>query len=512
VITPRPRWARALGRSALAAALALLGDAGAAHASPLFELTGGTLGTGGLSARATGASAASSYFNPALLPRASQGIEFGFVLVNDAISIEGYGKDPANDVPTSAVSRFGSGFPSVPTEWLEQGCDPAQGGDCASTIGAVPRQSQGSSGNVRLYQAIGFVTHVVPRWLSAGLYALVPYGGFTQAHSFYVDEREQFYTNSLHPELYSDRLTPISLAFGAGSRLTDWLSIGLSFTLSLQNKANAVAYVGNSAELQRTLQLSTKVNVEASVSPHLAVVLTPRDGLDISLTLHSPQKMVLATEFGIYLPNGDVQTASRPATHAYVPWIVGAGASQRIGRVGRVGLSAVGALTYERWSQYVNRQSERPLPGYAFHDTVTGTLGMRATLDDDLTFMVDATYHPTPVPRQRGRTNYVDNDRVGLLAGVSYELPFPRFDMALRVGAQTALSLLPRRSQTKRSPTPGVYDRSAVQDEWADDTVDISTGQVIPEAAGLQTNNPGFPGFSSHGLVLAGSLTVGILY
>lgn len=487
-------------------------SAGDAKASPLFELTGGTLGAGGLAARAGGASAASSYFNPALLPRAAQGLEFGFVLVNDAISVEALGKDPANDVPLDAVGRFGNGFPSVPTAWLEQGCDPSAGGECASPIEAVPRQSQGSSGQVRLYQAIGLVTHVVPRWLSAGLYALVPYGAFTQAHSFYVDEREQFYSNSLHPELYSDRLTPISLAFGAGSRLTDWLSIGLSFTLSLQNKANAVAYVGNSAELQRTLQLSTKVDVEARVSPHLAVLLSPREGIDVSLTLHSPQQMLLATEFGIYLPNGDVQTAARPATHAYVPWITGAGVAYRITRVRRVTLSVVGGLTYERWSQYVNRQSERPLPGYAFRDIVTGTLGLRAALDHDLTLMVDATYHPTPVPPQRGRTNYVDNDRVGLLAGVCYELPFPRFDMALRVGAQAAVSVLPRRSQQKRVPTGGAYDRSAIQDEWADDTVDISTGQRIPEAAGLQTNNPGFPGFSSHGFVLASSLTVGILY
>ncbi len=41
-------------------------------ASPLFELVGSGFGSGGLNSRATGASAASAYFNPALLPQAKQ--------------------------------------------------------------------------------------------------------------------------------------------------------------------------------------------------------------------------------------------------------------------------------------------------------------------------------------------------------------------------------------------------------------------------------------------------------
>src|SRR6185503_16853521 len=73
--------------------------------------------------------------------------------------------------------------------------------------------------------------------------ARIPLGEFTTARGFYNDEREQFFTNSLHPELYSDRLTATSLAFGAGVGILENLSVGLSFTLNLTNTAQSKTYV-----------------------------------------------------------------------------------------------------------------------------------------------------------------------------------------------------------------------------------------------------------------------------
>jgi long-chain fatty acid transport protein len=352
----------------------------------------------------------------------------------------------------------------------------------------------------------------VPRHLSLGLYALVPYRAFTQAHSFFVDEHEQFYTNSLHPEMYSDRLTPVSLAFAVGGQLTDWLSIGVSFTLSLKNRANALAYVGNSADVAGSLKLSTHVDVNTGVSPHGSVLLTPLDDLDIALTVHSPQKLSIETDFGIYLPNGDLQYASRPATHDYMPWILGLGVNYDVVRAGRSMLSLVLSTTYERWSQYVNRQSERPLPGYEFKDVWTGTAGVRSVRDDSLGFLLDVTYHPTPVPLQTGRTNYVDNNRIGFVLGTSYDMPLTAWKLALRFGAQAQLHVLPRRSQAKLTPSRADRTASDVRDEWDDATVDIRTNAVAPEAAGLQTNNAGYPGFSSEGMVLGGTLSTALLY
>jgi long-chain fatty acid transport protein len=485
------------------------------HASPLFELMGSSFGTGGFNGRSTGASAASTYFNPAFLPRAKQGLELGWYVVGDSISITLDPRARANDVPESSLDRTGLDLPPVPTTWLDDGCKAATG-QCVTDISPQRRQSNGSGGKVYAYQALGLVNHLVDRYLSLGLYALIPLNTFTRARSFFVDEREQYFSNSLHPEMYGDRMTPVSLAFGAGSQITDWLAFGMSFTLSLSNEADAGAYVGNSAKVDQTLQLSTKVNVAASVSPHFGLLLEPIDDLDLSFTLHTPQKMEINTGFGIYLPNGDSQYALRPATHAWLPWTAGLGASYDVYRNARDAWSVTASTTFERWSEYLNRQTERPTRDYEWRDVFTGAVGVRYTRDTNLAALLDFTYRPTPVPLQTGRTNYVDNDRYGFVAGMQYELPVERWKVAFRFGGQAQVQVLPERHQTKFDPSAkefaGKKYSQIVVDEWPDNTRDISTGEVISEARGLQTNNPGWPGFSSKGVISGGGLTLSLLY
>lgn len=487
----------------LFAALSLL--SARAEASPLFELVGTS--TAGFNARATGASAASTYFNPALLPRAAQGVELGWLVLYDRVRIGLDARPPGNDVPLSALDRVRTAQPPFPTDWLEHGCTP-ETGRCLRTVAPRPRGQDGSSNNVRGYQMLGLVNHVLGDRLSLGLTALVPLSSFTQAHSFFVDEREQFFTNSLHPEMYADRLTPVSLAFGAGSRIWDGLSIGLSFTLGLSNGADAGAYVGNSSMLAETLQLSTEVDVAASVSPHVGLSYDRDDGYSVSFTLHSPQKVEIETEFGIYLPNGDLQRAKRTATHDYLPWIAAlAGTYDLIAR-GDVSLNLAATVSFERWSQYLNRQTERPRGDYAWRDTVSGSLGLHYATGGIAAYC-DLTARPSPVPEQTGRTNYVDNDRYGAVMGGSYELPRLQSGLGFRFGAQAQVHMLSARHHEKSDPQGG-DDR--VIDEWPDDSVDVTTGQVIAEASGLQTNNPGWPGYRSRGFLIGGMLTAAMSY
>jgi long-chain fatty acid transport protein len=225
--------------------------------------------------------------------------------------------------------------------------------------------------------------------------------------------------------------------------------------------------------------------------------------------------MVIETGFGIYLPNGDVQRATRRSTHSFVPWIVGLGGSYKLAQHTRNAWELTGTLGYERWSRYVNRQSDRPTRDYAWRDVPNAALGVRLTHDTRLTGLFDVNFRPSPVPRQTGRTNYVDNDRYGLSAGVHYELPFADWQIALRFGAQAQLHILPERRQTKLDPSAASTDSARSQrvlDEWPDDSVDVATGEPIAEARGLQTNNPGYPGFASRGLILGGGASISLLY
>jgi hypothetical protein len=304
----------------------------------------------------------------------------------------------------------------------------------------------------------------------------------------------------------------MALSFGVGSRPLDWLSLGVSFTMSLANSAAASTYVGNANDIAQTLQLSTKLDVVAGVSPHFAALIQPIEPLRLSATVHTPQRMGIATTSTTYLPSGDRQSAEREAVHAFLPWIAAIGASYDIyrGDCHTWALTATG--TYQMWSKYRNRQGERPLPGYAWSDIPTIAFGVRHTYRDMLATFVDGIFQPTPVPAQTGRTNYVDNDRIGVGAGISYDWRVASIGAVVRFAGQMQMHFLPERYQRKIDPAlAGSSGRQLVIDERPDDVID-TRGMPVPDAAGLQTNNPGWPGFSSKGLLAGGGVSVSLLW
>ena len=119
---------------------------------------------------------------------------------------------------------------------------------------------------------------------------------------------------------------------------------------------------------------------------------------------------------------------------------------------------------------------------------------------------VDVQYKPSPVPLQTGRTNYVDNDRIGGDVGIDYA--FRVSHTSMRIGAQAQAYWLVPRHQTKL-PTPDEPDGfnhypALVSDELPDDSQ--IAGQAIAGSQGLQTNNPGWPGFGSSGVIVGGGV------
>lgn len=144
---------------------------------------------------------------------------------------------------------------------------------------------------------------------------------------------------------------------------------------------------------------------------------------------------------------------------------------------------------------------------YAWVDTLSPTLGARYRWHD-VSALFDVSYTPTPVPPQTGRTNYVDNDRISSSLGTQYRFNLMHTDVW--IGAQLQLHRLLERHQTKL-PTPTRADGTnlapdRVKDEIPDDA-QIS-GEPVANIGGLQTNNPGWPGFASGGWILGGTLTL----
>ena len=166
---------------------------------------------------------------------------------------------------------------------------------------------------------------------------------------------------------------------------------------------------------------------------------------------------------------------------------------------------------YSLWSNYIDRQGERPVAPYEWANTLDVTVGLRHSYGPLRSFL-DVQYVPSPVPLQTGRTNYVDNDRVSTALGLDYE--FEVFEGTWRVGVQGQAHVLLERSQQKLDPLtadPSIDRAQLVRDEFPDDAVD-ARGQPIASATGLQTNNPGWPGFSSRGILGGAGVTLGLLF
>ena len=63
----------------------------------------------------------------------------------------------------------------------------------------------------------------------------------------------------------------------------------------------------------------------------------------------------------------------------------------------------------------------------------------------------------------------------------------------------------------KALPSTLPTSEGGLVDEVPDGMTDYETGEPIPGSQGLQTNNPGFPGYTVGGLLLSGSIMVGMV-
>jgi len=501
-----PPRRRSLVRAA-PVALAILGSASEVHASPLIELQGSLADNAGMQGVVTGPGSASTYWNPALLVDADESILFAYSLVSEQVGVTLYGRT-GGDVPVSVGGRnitSPNGTPIsntvVPTAWLQNGCPAGvQAGQCpAPGFAARPRQSQGSSGVNRSYGAFGLVKHLVPDRFSIGFYAVVPLSSLTTAQGFYPDEREALFSDSLHPELYGDRLTSISLALGAAFKIVPQISVGASLGLGLANTANANSYVSNASNYS-TLLVDNGVTTQVNFSPIVGLKYVPVSWLRFGASLHSPEKFTVATTIDATLPSGTTSSATIDNVFDWMPWSFSVGGEVDVLSWGRYTMALTGSLKYAFWSNYIDRAGQSPGvygSALAWSDTLSGTVGIRHRYGD-LRGFIDLGYVPSPVPEQIGRSNYVDNDRVLIAAGGDVQIKIGR--ARLRPGLQLFVNRLIRRENVK--------DDAMITDELPDGSVFSTTGKPVPGSVGLQTNNPGWPGFASEGWVWGGGITI----
>jgi len=478
-----------------------------ARASPLQDLVGDTGSAAAIQARTVAGGSAAAYFNPALLTDSPASATVGFVLVNERIGIQLDGRPGTQFAIPEGIENFGHAggarFDNYPiaTNLLQHGRMKDARRD---VFLARPRQAAGSGHDNLTYETFGLVVKMLDDHVALGLHALIPNGEFTKMRAFFNDEREQYFSNSLHPELYSDRMTALSIALGLGVKLTDDLSIGAGATFALKAGVVAGAYVADTGDLGQ-IQLDMDASVNIGIAPHFGVKYKLNERLHITATAHTPQRVELGSSFKFLLANGIEQASGLNFVLDYTPWQVGVGAAYDLVQEPTQSLTLAGTALYAAWSSYVDRHGNVPTAAYAWADTITPSLGLRYRRGRFNTSL-DLSYAPTPVPEQTGRTNYVDNNRVSGSLGAEYN--FSLLGTAISFGAQAQVHrLVPRyqfKLRTPTTPSGEVIAPERVKDELPDDAQ--KSGEPLASAEGLQTNNPGWPGFASGGWVLGAAL------
>ncbi len=479
-------------RHAVAAALATmaLGSA-AAHASPVLELTGGISG-GGFNARVVGTGPESAYFNPGLLPLAPDSFDVSFFMLGDDTRISVRDRPAGTDI---AGSIYGA--------WLgdgQGGISPLESSPLA-TGDLAPRQQGRAAGGFRTYLGIGMSKHLIEDKVVFGFLLVVPTTQLQGQQAFYNDEREQYFTNSLHFELLEDRLDLITFAFAVGSRLSDMISVGVGFTAGIETAARTPVYVPDGGDLGNVL-LDSDVTVDFKLSPHFGVAAQPTDRVLLSATLHTPSEVTVTGRNELQVANGTTDVQEFQFTHGYEPMQLSLGGAFDFWRSLRARRTATAVMTasYRTWSNYVDRHGDMPVDEW--ENTLSVAVGGRYRTGVT-TFYLDGAYVPSPVPPQTGRNNYVDNDRLSVTSGVRTVTRILGVDV--KGGFQLQAHYLVPRSVMK-SPDA----THPVVDEFPDNSVDpsVDPSAYLPEAQGLQTNNPGYPGYRSNGWILGAGITL----
>jgi len=441
----------------------------------------------------TGISA--TYFNPALLSFAPAQFKAGFFTIGQNLSIKLMDRPSGVDI-SDAIYRARQLNPDGTTSRLE--IRPLPTAELRAKRG-----SYDASGWLSFFEFGTVVGFGAKRPFSLGFFALIPTADFQGQQPFFVDEREQYFSNSLHFELLEDRFSGAVFVLALAWRPLGWLSLGAGALMANSTRAVSGIFMPDASNQQDARTIS-RVSVNTRLVPHFGVVAEDQSWR-VAATLHFPLQNKVVGQGELQFWNYDYpegQTAlyqNFSFVHGFLPWRVSLGGRYLLGPPQGLGGWLSADILWSQWSAYQNRMNERPLDHWS--DTFAPTLGggLRVGMHE---ISLQAGYVPSPVPAQTGRTNYVDNDRLQL--GLGYQWRFDLGSSRLSLGAHlSAIHLLYR--SVKKSPDA----EHPVIDEFPD-SVDIATNQFIPESAGLQTNNPGYPGFSSSGWLF--SLGVALRY
>jgi hypothetical protein len=448
------------------------------EASP-FDLYGaGARGSAMAAQTADAAGAAALYYNVAALTRSSAGVTFGAAVGFDQASILLHDRPAGYDIP-----NLGSQTPTIPSE-----------------LELRPRSDTNGLGTFYT-MTIGAVTNLGTERFRAGMLLAMPVGG--AASTWFVDERERLFSNRLHWSVIGERARRMDIELGLAWEPLDRISFGAGMTLLPSVRVDNDVYVANPTD-QENVDINLTQSTGLDWGFTLGALWEVTETIRIGLAYRHDVGFGISGENELQIRGLEDEDEGYPTFQTLELQPNGSPAIASLGGAADIGRATVSAdLIWTRWSRWVDTHGVHA----GFEDTVSPRMGLEYASSDNTDLRLGFGYDPTPVPEQDGRTNHVDNDRFRTSVGARHG--FTIADRSLEVSWFLQFHLLPQRETNKREllawPGCGAGVESLC-DEVRDDLTDPRTGNPVDGVEGLQTGNPGFPGWVSGGWLAAAGI------
>lgn len=329
-------------------------------------------------------------------------------------------------------------------------------------------------------------------WFRGAILGYFPAAGIGNQDTHFIDEREQYFSNQVHFELLGERQQTQVLMAGAAIQPISWFSFGVALNWMPYSRTSTEVYTRSPTDPSQ-VDINLKVSQDARLAYQVGMTIQPLKSLFIGAAWRGAQFFGLKGQNEVQV-KGTEETDAYPVyqymdvTIHYSPNSLATGIEWDFEN-----LKLTGDATWMGWSDFRSSHSEPAL----LEDTWEFGLGSELKFGDT-DFRVGARYIPTPVPLQTGRTNMADNDRYVATMGGGRLLKLLGKEVQLDLHVQ--LHLLPQRDNIK--------DNTQDWQPCEDGNLAMGICDENVDVPGLQTGNPGFPGFSSGGWMIQGGGTL----
>lgn len=443
------------------------------------------------------------YTNPALISRLKNHLSVNFNLNIPNMKIKLMDKPVHSDVPISIydsnVGNSKNNFKTLPTVEL-----------------------MNRRGNTVVDESIAFIgiglayNFNIPKFQLAGIIQLpisFPEAAVLSTH--YNDEREAIFSNRLYFTRFGQWEKVAAGLAGASYDILSNLTLGLAAQITVTTKTHLSIYIPD-ASVQDYSLANVDAKISTGIRPIAGLVLRPLDWFSVGLVFRDESWVEVAGTGELLLWNyheaDPYKTIPKRAVQKFPLAIAYEPREYEIGIGARLSdFTGQFAVMYQEWPLYRDQHNKHPYVLDNPMDSETeknfhfkGTFNFLGSINYDYSanraLQLGFAYYPTPVPPQVGRTNFVDNDLVAFSLGHRYDFRFYNRNVTLNGMAQFFYMF--QRTTYK--------DPKLILDEFPDDSTTLLSNSPMLEAKGLQTNNPGFPGYEAGGFIL--SLGVNLLY